>query len=234
MSSGILSIGITGIQAAQQGLAATQHNIANANTPGYSRQYIQQSAGIPQLTGSGYFGSGTGVDTVRRAYDKYLTAQTFAAQASASESETQLAKLSQIDNMLGDQSSGLAPAMQDFFTGVQQVAANPSLVSARQSMLSSAEALAGRFNTMSTRLSELYDSVNGEISGEVEVINSFAQQLADVNAQITRAQAATNQPPNDLLDMRDQLVADLNKHVRVTTVEDSIGNFNVLDRKSVV
>ena len=227
MSSGMLSIGITGIHAAQLGLEATQHNIANANTPGYSRQYIQQSAGIPRLTGSGYFGSGTTVDTVRRSYDKYLTAQTFASQAAASESATQLAKLSQIDNMLGDPSSGLAPAMQDFFTGVQQVAAYPSLVSARQSMLSSAEALAGRFNSMSTRLGELYDSVNGEISGEIELINVYAQQLADVNDQITRAEAATNQPPNDLLDLRDQLVADLNKHVRVTTVEDSIGNFNV-------
>ena len=163
MSSGMLSIGITGIHAAQIGLETTQHNIANANTPGYSRQYIQQSAGIPRLTGSGYFGSGTTVDTVRRAYDKYLTVQTFAAQAAASESATQLSKLSQIDNMLGDPTSGLAPAMQDFFTGVQQVAANPSLVSARQSMLSSAEALAGRFTTMSGRLGEMYDSVNGEI-----------------------------------------------------------------------
>lgn len=227
MSSGMLSIGITGIHAAQLGLEATQHNIANANTPGYSRQYIQQSAGIPRLTGSGYFGSGTAVDTVRRAYDKYLTVQTFAAQTAASESQTQLAKLSQIDNMLGDPSSGLAPAMQDFFTGVQQVAANPALVSARQSLLSSAEALAGRFGSMSARLGELYNSVNGEISSEIELVNVYAQQLADVNGQITRAEAATDQSPNDLLDMRDQLVAELNKHVRVTTVEDSIGNFNV-------
>lgn len=227
MSTGMLSIGITGIHAAQLGLEATQHNIANANTPGYSRQYIQQSAGIPRLTGAGYFGSGTTVDTVRRAYDKYLTAQTFAAQANASESQTQLAKLSQIDNMLGDQNSGLAPALQEFFTGVQQVAANPSLVSARQSMLSTAEALAGRFNSMSERLAELYDGVNGEITSEIDLINTYAQQLADVNGQITRAEAATDQPPNDLLDMRDQLVADLNKHVRATTVEDSIGNFNV-------
>ena len=227
MGSGMLSIGITGMQAAQMGVEATQHNIANANTPGYSRQYIQQSAGIPRLTGSGYFGSGTTVDTVRRAYDKYLTAQTFAAQTSASELDTQLAKLSQIDNMLGDPSSGLAPAMQDFFTGVQQVAANPSLVSARQSMLSSAQALTGRFSSMSSRLSELYDSVNSEVASETELINGYAQQLADVNGQITRAQATTNQSPNDLLDMRDQLVADLNKHVRVSTVEDSMGNFNV-------
>ncbi len=227
MSSGMLTIGITGIKAAQLGLEATQHNVANANTPGYSRQFIQQSTGVSRATGSGYFGSGTQVDTVRRAYDKYLTAQTFAAQATASESTTQLAKLNQIDNMLGDPSSGLAPALQDFFTGVQQVAANPSLVSARQSMLSSAQALSGRLNSMSGRLGELYDSVNGEIAGEIDLINVYARQLADINDQITMAEAIVSKPPNDLLDQRDQLVAELNKHVRVTTVEDSIGNFNV-------
>ncbi len=227
MSGGMLSIGITGIRAAQLGLEATQHNVANANTPGYSRQYIQQSAGIPRLTGSGYFGSGTTVDTVRRAYDKYLTVQTFSAQTQASESAAYLAKVSQVDNMLGDANSGLAPALQSFFTGVQQVAANPSLVSARQSMLSASEALAARFNSMSQRLNELYDGVNGEVISEVELVNLYAVQIGEVNGQITRAEAATDQPPNDLLDMRDQLVADLNKHIRVSTVEDSIGNFNV-------
>lgn len=227
MGSGMLSIGITGIHAAQLGLEATQHNIANANTPGYSRQYIQQSAGIPRLTGSGYFGSGTTVDTVRRSYDKYLTQQVQSAQTNASESAAQLAKLSQIDNMLGDPSSGLAPALQEFFTGVQQVAANPSLISARQSMLAASQTLTTRFNALNQRMAELYDGVNGEITSELSLINLYATQIGDVNGQITRAEAATNQPPNDLLDLRDQLVAELNKHVRVSTVEDSIGNFNV-------
>ncbi len=227
MGSGMLSIGITGIRAAQMGMESTQHNIANANTPGYSRQYIQQTAGIPRLTGAGYFGSGTNVDTVRRAYDKYLTQQVQAAQTNASESAAQLAKLSQIDNMLGDPSSGLAPALQDFFTGVQQVAANPTLVSARQSMLASSQTMVARFNALSERLGELYDGVNGEITSELSLINLYAAQIGDINGQITRAEAATSQPPNDLLDLRDQLVADLNKHVKVSTVEDSIGNFNV-------
>lgn len=227
MGSGMLSIGITGIRAAQMGMESTQHNIANANTPGYSRQYIQQTAGIPRLTGAGYFGSGTNVDTVRRAYDKYLTQQVQAAQTNASESAAQLAKLSQIDNMLGDPSSGLAPALQDFFTGVQQVAANPTLVSARQSMLASSQTMVARFNALSERLGELYDGVNGEITSELSLINLYAAQIGDINGQIARAEAATSQPPNDLFDLRDQLVADLNKHVKVSTVEDSIGNFNV-------
>lgn len=227
MSTGILSIGISGIRAAQLGLEATQHNIANANTAGYSRQYIQQSAGVPLLTGSGIFGTGTSVDTVRRAYDQVLTSQVFSAQAGASQSDAYLAKISQIDNMLGDTSSGLSSALQSFFTGVQAVSANPSLVSARQSMISSAQALATRFNDMGNRLDELYAGVNSEISSEVATVNEYVQQIATLNVQITKAEAATNQPANDLLDARDQAIAELNKHVRVQTAEDSQGNFSV-------
>lgn len=225
--TGILSTGISGIQAAQLGLQVTQHNIANVNTAGYSRQVLMQSAGVAQASGSGFMGSGTSVDSVRRAYDKYLTQQTSAAQSRVSESETMLSKLSQIDNMFGDASSGLASALQDFFKGVQQVAANPSLVSARQSMISTSESLTSRFNSMSDRLGELYEGVNGEITSEIAVINSYANQIADVNGEIMRAEASSQQPANDLLDARDQLIADLNKHIQVNAVEDSTGAFNV-------
>jgi len=225
--SGILSIGISGIRAAQVGLEVTQHNIANASSSGYNRQYIEQTAGIPLLSGSGYIGSGTQVSSVRRSYDAYLTQQMNSAQTKVSESDAMLSKLSQLDNLFGDAEAGLAPAVQDFFTGVQQVAANPSLVSARQTMLSSAQVLTNRFSEISSRIGEMYDGVNGEVSSEVQLINTYSQQIANINDQIVRAQAFGDQPPNDLYDMREQLVNEMNQHVQVTTVEDSTGNFNV-------
>lgn len=225
--AGILSTGVTGIQAAQLGLQITQHNISNVNTPGFSRQYLLQSANVAQATGSGFIGNGTTVDSVRRAYDSFLTKQTFAAQSRVSESETMYAKLSQIDNMFGDASSGLTVSLQEFFKGVQQVAANPSLVSARQSMISTTQNLVARFNSMQERLGELYDGVNGEVANEIAVINSYAKQLGSLNSEIMRAQAASQQPANDLLDQRDQLIAELNKHIKVSTVEDSTGAYNV-------
>lgn len=227
MATGTLSISLSGIQAAQLGLQVTQHNIANANTPGYSLQSILQSAKTPVLTGSGYLGTGASVDGVRRAYDTFLTQQTNAAQSKVSESETLLSNLTRLDNMFGDASTGLAPAMQDFFTGVQQVSSNPSLISARQVMLSSSQVLTGRFNSLYTQINEAYDSVNNAIITEVASINSYTQQIADVSTQIMLAEGATNNPANDLSDLRDRLVAELNKHVRVSTVQDSSGNFNV-------
>jgi len=81
MGSSIFGIGVSGLNAANLGLTTTGHNISNANTAGYSRQSIIQSAPYPQLSGSGYVGLGTRVDTIVRSYDQFLTRQVMTTQA---------------------------------------------------------------------------------------------------------------------------------------------------------
>lgn len=226
--SGILSIGITGLQAAQMGLSTTGHNISNASTPGYNRQEIVQSANTPLGTGSGFIGQGTNVTTVKRIYSQYLDNQVQSAQTQGAYLDTYSAQISQIDNMLADPAAGLSPALQSFFSGVQDVAANPASVPSRQSMISAANALVTRFQTLNGRLQEMRDGVNSQISASVGAINAYAQQIATVNQQIVLAQAGSNgQPPNDLLDQRDQLIADLNKEINVSVVKQSDGSYNV-------
>src|SRR5574343_1629416 len=136
MGSSLFSIGLTGLNAAQAGLVVTSHNISDAGTTGYSRQSTVQSTNPALFTGAGFFGEGTKVDTVKRAYDGYLTAQVLSAQTKFSEYDTYSNEISQIDNMLADPTTGLTPAVASFFEGVQEVAANPSSVPARQSLLS--------------------------------------------------------------------------------------------------
>ncbi len=227
MGTDMLAIGISGLHAAQLGLQVTQHNIANANTEGYNRQSLLQSASAPVASGAGYFGTGASVDTVVRSYDKYITKQIYSAQSQASSAEVAAGKLSQIDNLLGDASVGLSSAMTEFFDGVQRVAANPSLISARQSMISASQSLVGRFNTLGQQLAEMQEGVNSQVVSEVAAINGYAAQLADVNATITQAVASSTNVPNDLLDRRDQLVAELSKHIKVSAVDDGNGAFNV-------
>lgn len=227
MSTGIISIGMTGLQAAQLGLQTTEHNITNVNTPGFTRQRIQQATNTPLLTGSGFIGQGVNVSSVERLYSSFQTAQVNQAQTSSSELDTFYAQISQIDNMLADSSSGLSPALQDFFKGVQQVAANPSALPARQAMVSTAQSLVARFQSLEARVSQLNDSVNSQITSTVSAINSYAQQIANLNGQIVIAQSSINQPANDLLDQRDQLVTELNKLIRVTTTNNSDGTYNV-------
>jgi flagellar hook-associated protein 1 FlgK len=227
MSTGIFSIGISGLNAAQMALLATEHNVVNANTPGYSRQTTVQATNVAINTGSGAIGQGVHVVTVKRMYDQYLTAQVNSAQTQVSELDAYYGLINQVDNMLADPDAGLSPALQDFFSGVQDVSTNPSLLPSRQSMISSAETLANRFQSIDSTLSQLADQVNGRISDTVNQINTYASQIADINQRVVVAEAAYGQPANDLLDQRDQLVTELNKLIKVSTSTNSNGSYNL-------
>lgn len=227
MSTGLFSIGVSGIQAAQLALLTTEHNVVNASTPGYTRQRTVQLSNLATNTGAGAIGQGVNVQTVERMYDRYLTAQVNNSQTKVSELDAFYSQIQQIDGMLADPDAGLSPALQGFFAGVQQVGANPSLLPARQAMISSAETLVTRFSDMDMQLGELAEQVNGHITSAVSEVNAFATQIAGINQQIILAQSSFGQPPNDLLDQRDQLVNELNKLIKVSTNTDSSGRFSV-------
>ncbi len=228
MGSSLFNIGLTGLNAAQAGLVTTSHNIANAGTAGYSRQSTVQSTNPAMFTGSGFFGEGTRVDTVKRAYNAFLNNQVLSADTKFNEYDTYSTEISQIDNMLADTTVGLSPALQSFFSGVQEVAANPSSIPARQSMISTAQGLASRLNNLSQRLDDVRSGIETQISDTVSTISTYAKDIADINNKIMIAQqAGSAQPANDLLDQRDQLVQELNKLVRVSTNVDSDGAMSV-------
>ncbi len=224
----IFSVGTGALNAAQVGILTASHNISNASTPGYNRQEIVQGTNFANLTGSGYIGAGTNVQTVKRIYDQFLSRQILSAEAGSSEMDAYLSQVSQIDNLFADPAAGLSPAMVDFFKGVQEVAANPASIPGRQSMLSAAQSLVARFEGLDQRMSEMRDGINSQVRGQVESINTFASQIAEMNQRIILAEAGSRtQVPNDLYDQRDQMVRELNKFVRVTTVTQSDGAFNV-------
>ena len=228
MGNSIFGIGASGLNVAQAGLVTTGHNITNASTPGFSRQEIVQSSNLPVLSGAGFFGQGAQVSTVKRMYSDFLSNQVNLAQTQGSQLDSYSAEIKQIDNMLGDVSAGLAPALQEFFSGVNDVAANPASMPSRQAMLSGAKTLAARFQSLDQRLTEIGSGINGALQSSIGAINSFARQIAALNNNINIAEAATNmQPANDLRDQRDMLIAELGKEIRVSTAIQSDGSYNV-------
>lgn len=228
MASGSLfNIGVSGLNAAQAALVTTSHNIANADTPGFHRQATLQGTQDPQKTGAGFFGKGVTVETVLRSYSRFLDGAVLTAQTQQSYLTTFNDQISQIDNLLGDPTTGLSPALQSFFSSVQDVASNPASVPSRQALLSQGEALVSRFQTFYARLNDLRTGVNQQLTDTVAQINSTAQDIANLNLEISKTQADPTQPPNDLLDKRDKLIADLNKLVRVSTLPQSDGTVNV-------
>lgn len=227
MGTGLFSIGVSGIKAAQMGLLATEHNIVNADTPGYSRQATVQATNVSVGSGAGSIGQGVRILTVKRMYDDFLSERLNTAQTSLSQMDTLHTQLSQIDNMLADPNAGLSPALQEFFSGAQKVAADPSSLPARQTMISTSQTLTSRFQVLDGRLSELADQTNGRIASAVSAINGYSAQIAELNDRVLLAQGAYGQPPNDLMDQRDQLVNELNKLVKVSVNENSDGTYNV-------
>ncbi len=223
----IFTIGQGALLAAQTGLTTTGHNIANAATPGFSRQAVTQTSATPQQTGFGFIGGGTQVTDVRRLYNEQLGQQVLSAQSAKSALDSYYSQISRIDNLLADPAAGLSPALQGFFKGMQDLAGNPSSAPARQSALSAAETLATRFQSMDGQLNELRQNVNSEITSSVSSINFYGSQIAQLNNTILQAQAGSDgKAANDLLDQRDQLIADLGKETRVSVVRQD-GNVNI-------
>jgi flagellar hook-associated protein 1 FlgK len=224
----ILNTGVSGLNAAQNGILTTSHNIANASTPGYNRQQIFQTTNQPMFTGAGFLGQGTNVETIRRVFSQQLSEQVLSASTGAAEMSSYLSQISQIDNLLADPDAGLSPALSNFFAAVQEMAAYPASLPARQAMLSAGQALVSRFQAIDQRMSEIGTGVNAMITSEVGSINAYAQEIAEINQRIVLAQAVgPNQPANDLLDQRDQLIADLNTKIRATTILQSDGTYSV-------
>src|SRR5512141_1593449 len=201
MGASLLGIGASGLAAAQAGLATTGHNISNVNTPGYSRQEVVQTNRLPLFTGSGFMGQGVDVTTVRRVYSDFLAARAITAQSDASALAMRQDQLAQLDSILGDATSGLAPALQEFYAGFNALAANPSDSTARQTALSGAQMLVSRFHELDGQLADLRKTANDRIAGTVTEINGYASQIAKLNQRITQvASGDPTQRPNDLLD----------------------------------
>jgi len=215
----ILNVGQTGLTAAQLGLSTTSNNIANASTPGYNREEIVQTEAGGQNTGSGFLGAGTTVQTIQRIYNSFLATQQNNAQSSYSGLNTNYTQISQINNMLADSTTGLSPTIQGFFNSVQTATSNPSAASSRETILTSAQSLASQFQSSSAQLSQMSDGVNSQITTTVQSINNYVTQIASLNQAIQTAEATNSgQPPNALLDQRDEAVSNLSQQIGVTVV----------------
>jgi len=225
--AGLISVGVSAVNNAQLALLTTQHNISNANTPGFNRQQAVQATNIAQGTGAGFIGQGAHVETVRRVYSEYLSSQVLSASTQSQFYDSFLSQVSQIDNLLSDTTAGLSPALQDFFGAANGVAANPTSIASRQSLLSSGQTLVSRFESIHSRLDEVRNGVNAQLQAQVTDINAYAAQIATLNARIVEAQGLNSQPPNDLLDQRDQVISQLNDLINVSIGKQTDGSYNI-------
>ncbi len=223
----IFTSALSGMNAAQIGLATTEHNIANASTPGFTRQQVMLNPATAYSNGAGFIGQGVDVSSVKRIYDQYLTTQVLQQQSQANYSASYYAEIAQIDNLLSDSTTGISPAMQDMFNAVSSVANNPESSAARQTLLSNAQSLVNRFQAIDQQLTDMADGLTEKITSSVRSVNSYAQQIATLNSVIREAVATQGQQPNDLLDQRDQLINQLNQEIKASVLKQADGTVSV-------
>ncbi|GAB3537581.1 flagellar hook-associated protein FlgK [Noviherbaspirillum agri] len=225
MGSSILGIGQSALAAAQAGLSTTGHNIANAATPGYSRQMIVQGTAGSQNLGFGYIGKGTVITDVKRVYNELLGEQVRSAETTKNQLSTYYSQISRVNNQLADPALGLSPSLQEFFKGVHDLASYPNKNESRQTALSNAEALVARFQSLDNQIREVGESVNRQIESSISSINVYAQQIAKLNDAIEKA-SANGKASNDLLDQRDLVMTELSKEIKTTVVKQG-NSYNV-------
>lgn len=222
----LLSIGLSGLAASKTQLSITGHNIANVNTPGYSRQDATQATRSPQFSGAGYIGSGTTLVDVRRTYSEFLTSQLRSSTSLNRDVEAYKSQIDQLDSLLAGTTTGITPSLQKFFSALQTAAEDPANIPARQLVLAEAEGLARRFNTVYDRLSEQNNFTNKQMAAATDQVNRLAGSIGSLNEAIAIA-AANGKQPNDLLDARDEAVRQLSGYIGVTVVPQDDSSFNV-------
>ena len=225
--SALMTIGKTALFANYAALQTAGNNIANVNTVGYSRQEAQFESAQGQFTGSGFFGKGVDVATVTRAYNQLLTQQAVASKSIAAADAARNDRLQQLENAFPTGTAGLGSAAGNFLNAFIDLSNKPSDASTRQVVLSQAQDLAARFRAAGDQLSVLQSGVTQEVKTSVGTVNTLAQQVANLNLEISKFRG-TGQTPNDLLDERDRLVSQIGEFVNVTTIaadDGSVGLF---------
>lgn len=222
----LLSIGMSGLNAAQGSLSVLSNNIANVNTPGYSRQQTTQNASANNQYGGVFIGSGTTLADVRRIYNDFLGAAYQSSTALNSDANAYAGQAAAIDKTLSDKSTGMSAVLSAFFASLQNAAATPSDVSARQLLITNAQTLSNRFNAISTQLTQQKESINGQLSTMSDQVNKLTSSIASLNSQISTAQGSSTSAPANLLDARNEAVRSLNELIGVTATEKN-GQFSI-------
>jgi len=219
-------LGLTAMNAAQNRLMVTGHNINNANTAGYNRQRVLSSTAGATATGAGYIGRGVQVVTVQRAYDGFLFKQLTQSQTRGAALIAYGNEISQVNNLLADRTAGIPAALQKFFSGVNAVASAPADPAARQELLGQAGSLVNQINNAHAFLDNQRNNINTQLGTAVAQVNSYLERIRELNQDIALANG-TAHAPNDLLDQRDQLLNELSQIVEVQSVENANGTLSL-------
>ena len=225
---GIMSMAGQALLTQQQAISVTSHNIANVNTPGYSRQRLKMTTNTPADSAVGPMGTGVSGETIERIYDRYLSAQLINESQALGRWDTQKGAVEMVEVIFNEvDGSGLSQAMSKFWDAWQSLANNPDGTTERQILITASQVLAATFNQLNSDLSQNQQNLDLAIQGTVTDINRLSQQIADLNEKIISSEAGSFSA-NDYRDQRELLLRELSELIDINTFEDATGAVSVL------
>jgi flagellar hook-associated protein 1 FlgK len=225
----ILCTGQQALLAHQTALQVTGQNIANANTPGYSRERAELASAPSAHTN--ILRSGVNVEEITRAYDRFITTQVTVAGSNFKSTQTQSDLLGQVEALFNDLNTpeaGLSGALDTFFQDWHNLAQNPQGLPERSSVLQQGANVAEAFHRLADGLQGLYQARNAELGDAVGEVNQLTTQLAALNVQIREREADPKNHANTLRDQQDLLLKQLAEKINITSFTTDAGQTTVL------
>ncbi len=232
-----LQTALSGLEASQAAIDTTGENIANASTPGYTRQAVRTVESgpltIPALSqqgGGADLGTGVSISGISRIRDQFLDVQYRAQNTLTSNANTNSSELQQVQTAINEpSSSGLQSVMSKFWSAWSSLASDPTSTAARQAVIDAGQTVAQTFNAVSSQMSTIQSQVAQQyasLTGPNGQVQQDANQLATLNTQIVQATQA-GQTPNSLLDQRDKLLDDLSSLAQISVTNQNDGSVTV-------
>lgn len=230
----LLSIARSALLAQQRAMEVTGHNVANASTPGYSRQRVALQAATPLWTALGPIGRGVDFSTVTRIRDAFLDDTFRRESGTLGGSSTLHTFLSQVEGAMGEPSdTGVGAALDGLFSSFADLAADPANGSSRESVRQAAARLVQRVRQLDGRMAQAGSDALERLRAEVQDVNDITARIADLNGRILASGGAGGGSP-DLEDLRDSLVDRLSGMADVRVVRHENGSIGVLAGDSLL
>ncbi len=220
-----LNIASSSLRAQQAAINVISNNIANVNTPGYSRQTPDLSTAVSEQTGGFNFGRGVQLSNIRRAVDPFLVRAQAKNAGQLAFSNTVEQGLNSVESVFGSLGTpGLATSLDAFFQGFQQLANNPQDTAQRFNVRARAQDIVNELKGMRSQLVSAQTSANAGIDQKITRANLLLDQIASLNTRITARETGTSGQANDLRDQRDMAISNLSKLLPVQVINAENGD----------
>jgi len=224
---GVLNMGSKALMVQQKGIYVTGNNIANVNTPGYSRQRLNMSSDLPLNTGSGPVGSGVTANEIERVYQRFLGVQINNETQSLGQREAHKDALERVEVVFNESGGyGLNHVMSEFWNAWQDLTNNPSGSVERTVLVAKSEMLAATFSKSYEDLQKIQRDIDSNIEVAVEEINRLSENMADLNQKIIQSELGGH-TANDYRDQRDLVLKELSELIDIGSFEDANGGVTV-------